>query len=325
MMDGNGMVSIGVRMGQLVVMCMSVMVGTTRVWADSQPGSVKTIVLIAGGPSHGFGSHEHRAGCLLLAKLLNDNVSEVHAIVSAGWPADEAVLNAAASIVIFCDGGSGHLALKHMDTLRSLMAKGVGFVCLHYAVEVPKDRAGQSFLDWVGGYFEANWSVNPHWLGRFEEFPNHPIARGVRPFAIRDEWYYHMRFRENMQGVVPILSALPPADTLKRKDGPHSNNPAVRAAVLERKEPQNVGWACERPDGGRGFGFTGGHFHWNWAQDDFRKVVLNGIVWTAHVEVPAGGVPSPTPTLDDLLANQDFQPKKGFDRASVQQLLDSWK
>ena len=36
-------------------------------------------------------------------------------------------------------------------------------------------------------------------------------------------------------------------------------------------------WAVERPDGGRGFGFTGGHFHDNWGNDDFRKVVLNAL------------------------------------------------
>jgi hypothetical protein len=51
-------------------------------------------------------------------------------------------------------------------------------------------------------------------------------------------------------------------------------------------------WAVERADGGRGFGFTGGHFHDNWANDDFRKVVLNASVWLTRAEVPAGGIQS---------------------------------
>ena len=38
------------------------------------------------------------------------------------------------------------------------------------------------------------------------------------------------------------------------------------------------------------FGFTGGHWHWNWADPNCRKLVLNAIVWVAHGEVPAGGV-----------------------------------
>lgn len=65
-------------------------------------------------------------------------------------------------------------------------------------------------------------------------------------------------------------------------------------------------WAYERPGGGRGFGFTGGHFHRNWADANFRKVVLNGLVWIAGAEVPAGGVESRLPP--DALA-QNLDPK----------------
>ena len=286
----------------------------------------KKIVLIAGPPSHGFGSHEHRAGCLLLAKALNENVPEAEAVVTTnGWPKAPSVLDDAATIVIFSDGGGGHPILPHLDQMGRLISQGVGLVCLHYAVEVPKGPAGQAFLDWIGGYFETHWSVNPHWTPRFNDLPKHPVTRGVRPFAIRDEWYYHMRFRSDRRGWTPILSDLPPAETLRRKDGAHSNNPHVRAAVLDRREPQVVAWAYERPAGARGFGFTGGHFHWNWAHDDFRKIVLNAIVWTAHIQVPPGGVRSKTPTLQELLANQDFPPPKRFNPKRIQQMIDRWK
>jgi hypothetical protein len=40
-----------------------------------------------------------------------------------------------------------------------------------------------------------------------------------------------MKFRDGMNGVVPILSDLPPKTTLGRQDGTHSGNPAVREAV----------------------------------------------------------------------------------------------
>jgi hypothetical protein len=113
-----------------------------------------------------------------------------------------------------------------------------------------------------------------------------------------------MRFQPEMKGVTPILSALPPESTLERPDGPHSNNPHVRKAVLENKELQHVMWVYERPDGGRGFGFTGGHSHSFWGNPDFLKVVLNAIVWTAGVEVPAEGVDAAV-TTDDLQANLD--------------------
>ena len=51
-------------------------------------------------------------------------------------------------------------------------------------------------------------------------------------------------------------------------------------------------WTVERPDGGRGFGFTGGHFHDNWSNDSFRKLILNTCLWLAKEEIPKDGVPS---------------------------------
>jgi hypothetical protein len=63
-------------------------------------------------------------------------------------------------------------------------------------------------------------------------------------------------------------------------------------------------WAVKRPDGGRGFGFTGGHFHDNWGNDDFRKVVLNALLWVAKGEVPPSGIESRI-SQKDLDANLD--------------------
>ena len=75
--------------------------------------------------------------------------------------------------------------------------------------------------------------MNPTWKAEFKKLPTHPITQGVAPFALYDEWYYHMRFPEGMTNVTAILSALPPASTLEREDGPHSGNAAVRAAVAD--------------------------------------------------------------------------------------------
>src|SRR5262245_30693510 len=131
-----------------------------------------------------------------------------------------------------------------------------------------------------------------------------------------------MRFREGMQGVTPILVALPPKESLSRPDGTHSGNPGVRQAVLEEKKPQVMAWAAERPGNGRGFGFTGGHDHWNWGDRNFRKLVLNAIVWCAHGDVPASGVESPTVTMKML--EQNMEPKNkpaNFDREKVREKL----
>jgi len=253
----------------------------------------KKILLLAGPPSHGPGEHEHRAGCLLLKSCL-DRVPGVSAVVySNGWPKDPAVFEGAATVVLYSDGGGGHPALQddRLEQLGALMKKGVGLVCIHYATEPTLEKGEQEFIDWIGGCFEIDRSVNPHWDANFKVLPQHPITRGVEPFTIKDEWYFNMRFREGMKGVHPILTAVAPQSTMSRKDGPHEANPEVVKAV-ERGEAQHVAWAAERPGGGRGFGFTGAQFHRNWGNPNFRKIVLNAIVWTAKMEVPASGIAS---------------------------------
>ncbi|MBI1930424.1 ThuA domain-containing protein [Candidatus Poribacteria bacterium] len=262
------------------------------------------IVMVAGRASHNRGAHEHVAGCSLLARLLNENMNGVEAVVHRGWPENPSAFENAAAIVVYSDGGGGHMLIPHLDQVAVLMERGVGLAVMHYAVEIPKGKPGDCLLQWIGGYFETHWSINPHWVAEFTSFPEHPVARGMKPFTLADEWYYHMRFREKMVGVTPLLSAVAPESTLQRPDGPHSGNPDVRRAVAN-KEPQHLAWCVEREDGGRGFGFTGGHFHNNWAIDELRKFMLNAIVWTAKVEVPEGGVFTPTPTQEELDAYLD--------------------
>ncbi len=260
----------------------------------------KKIVLIPGRDSHGPGEHEHLGGCLLLAKLLNDHVPGAEAVVTEqGWPKDTTILDDADAIIMYSDGGGGHMVLPHLEHIDRLMKKGVGLLNLHYAVEVPAGEAGDHFLKWIGGYFELHWSVNPFWTPRFDTLPAHPVTNGVQPFEARDEWYYHMRFTDDTAGLIPILKLLPPPSTLDRKDGAHEGNPHVRAAIA-RGEPQVMAWAYNRPDGGRGFGFTGAHMHDNWQIDGFRKLVINAIAWVAGIEVPAAGFDTPAPAQEEL-------------------------
>ena len=275
----------------------------------------KSVVLVAGKPSHGPGQHEHNAGVLLFKKCLEQSAGEAVAVttyLNSEWPSAE-VLGKADTILFYADGQTKHPALEgdHLQQLGKEMARGCGLVCVHYAVEPTLENGHNEFVEWLGGCFEIHYSVNPHWEANFKALPDHPVSRGVKPFGTLDEWYYHMRFRKGMQGVTPILTDLPPPDSLSRPDGHHSGNPEVRAAVLERKEPQHVAWASERENGGRAFGFTGGHFHQGWAHADQRKLLLNAILWTAKADVPASGVES-TVTEADLQANLDPKPGQGL-------------
>ena len=126
----------------------------------------------------------------------------------------------------------------------------------------------------------------------------------------------------HFDGASGAFTATPPDGTRHKEPSIRGGNPAVFA---RKGMPEIEAWARERPDGGRGFGFTGGHDHWNWAHDDFRKLVLNAIIWSAGVEVPEDGVPSRTPTLEDLEANQDFDPPEDFDRNRIKRMLAGFR
>ena len=201
------------------------------------------IVMIAGKPSHPRGEHEHRAGLLLFQKCLAGVPGITVEVCSNGWPADDSVLKGAAAVVIYSDGGSGHPALQddHLQQLGALMKQGVGFACIHYAVEPTMEKGQTELLDWLGGCFEINRSVNPVSVADFTKLPEHPITRGVKPFQQRDEWYFHLRFRDGMTGVTPILLAVPPASTMSRPDGPHGAIPACAPPFNAGSQRQSRG------------------------------------------------------------------------------------
>jgi type 1 glutamine amidotransferase len=262
------------------------------------------IVLVAGRPSHGPGDHEFNAGCKLLAKCLAEVPGVDPVFVAGGWPKDEAVFDGARTIVFFMDGGGGHPIIQkdHLEKIQKLTDKGVGLICLHYAVEVPKGAPGDKFLDWLGGYYESGFSTNPHWTAEITKIPDHPATRGVKPFAVKDEWYFNIRFRPEMKGVSPILAAKPDDNT--RKGVSASPRGPYQHIVDAKGREEILAWAVERPDGGRGFGFTGAHSHKNWGDPNFRKLVLNAILWSAKLDVPVEGLECKL-SDDDLKQNLD--------------------
>jgi hypothetical protein len=287
----------------------AVTLGTLAAAVARAASPKRKLVLLAGHPSHGPMEHEFNAGVLLLAKCLAD-VPDLHVShYRNGWPDSSKAFDGADGILIYADGGPGHPFIQddRLDVIDKLMQRGVGLMCAHYAVEVPKDRGGKEFERWIGGYYESLWSCNPMWTPHYRHLPDHPITRGVRPFAIRDEWYMTIRFRPGMKGVRSILSAKP-SDAVR--DGPYVYPRGPYWHVQAAKgRTETMMWAVERPDGGRGVGFTGGHFHRNWKDDNFRKVVLNALLWISHVEVPRAGVASAV-TDADLRANLDPKGKR---------------
>ena len=240
--------------------------------ADAAPAEgKKQIVFVHGKASHGYGGHAYGAAFRMLARILNENVPAVHAVVIQD-DQDLAPLETADAIVLGSDGG--RLVKTLGDRLEPLMKKGVGLACIHYAV-APLGPHEARLLAWIGGIYKQGYSRNPiHTAAVKPASPAHPICRGWKPFTVKDELYYRIWFGEGPRRATPMMTALLPPNKPKK---------------------ETVAWAIERADGGRGFGFTGAHYHANWRIDPFRTMVLNAILWVAKVEVPAGGVRSTVP------------------------------
>ena len=278
----------------------------------------RKLVLIAGSPSHPPGMHEFRAGTLLLAKRLSQVPRLTVERHDGGWVEDESTFDDADAVVIYSDGGRKHpLADAGRRALMgTLVGRGVGLGCMHYGVEVLRDAAGAEFKEWLGGFYEHEWSCNPIWTPSFERFPDHPVANGLRPFSAEDEWYFNMRFADGIEGdaaqrvdggvFTPVLVAAPSDET---RDGPYVHPKGPYAHIQARKgRDEALLWTFERSAGGRGFGFTGGHFHRNWQHDEYRKAVMNAICWLSGLRVPRLGVGSSTVTDREIEANLDPKP-----------------
>src|ERR1700754_145576 len=74
---------------------------------DAANGKRK-VLFLAGDPSHGYGAHDHLAGCMLLAKSLNESGLPIDATVyHYGWPKDAAAFDGVDCVVMYGDGGPG--------------------------------------------------------------------------------------------------------------------------------------------------------------------------------------------------------------------------
>ncbi len=278
----------------------------------------RKLVMIAGPVSHPPLMHEFRAGSILLQKRLDVVPGLKTVLITNGWPVkmvdgkkvdDNSVFEGADAVFIYSDGGGGHPGVQgnRLEVLGGLMKKGVGLGLAHYAVEVLTNKGGAEWKDWVGGHYEHQFSCNPIWEADYTSFPVHPVTRGVKPFKTRDEWYFNMRFRDGKQGVTDILVAKPSDAT---RNGPyvHPQGPYPHIQA-DKGRPETMMWAVERPDGGRGFGFTGGHFHLNWQNDQQRRLMLNALVWLSKLDVPKGGINSAPVSDEEAYSNLDA--KKG--------------
>ena len=240
------------------------------------------IALIGGTSTEAPGRHEYAAGIERLAALLQawsrgrgGRPLQVDRY-PGGWPDDERVLRHVRTLVLYADGEARH-PLRDAGRRRvfdELMRRGAGFVALHQASTVPADGDAIGLQAALGGARIGFHDRTTEHATLEPASAAHPVLRGVRPYAHRDEFYPTLRYAA--QGVLPVISA-----TL------HVQVREGRSVVEDLPERATVAWAYERPGGGRSFGYTGAHYAEAFDEPMLRRLLLNAMLWTADLEPPA--------------------------------------
>jgi trehalose utilization protein len=232
------------------------------------------VVLIVGSNYFKAGEHDYLAAARVLADLLKQTPNVVP-VVAADWPKKPETLQDAKAVLFLFDGAEKHGLVKQnrLADIQKLADSGTGLVFLHQTLDISKDL-GDRFRGLSGAAWEKSYSQRAHWITTFDKFPAHPIFNGVKPFKIDDGWLFKLRFAKEEAQISPLLRTVSP----KAKDKP---------GPLE----DVVAWTYERPQQGRSFSFTGAHLHGSFAEEGYRRFLVNGILWAAKVEIPEAGAP----------------------------------
>ncbi len=226
--------------------------------------SATKIMLVGTQPDHPWATHMYLHECRMLAQCLRLTPG-VEAVVVEDWPRDPLALQRVTSLVYYSrPAGDIVLSQGHRAQFEKLMDEGTGFVAIHWATDADPQR-GADYLNVLGGWFNFAHSGLKITTGPLRQLnQDHPICRGWKEYPLHDEIYLNLKFHQQARPLVTI-----------EVDG----------------KDQTVAWTFERPGPhpGRSFGTTLGHFHENFEIEAFRRFLVNGILWTAKVDVPPHG------------------------------------
>lgn len=240
--------------------------------AESKAARPKRVLLIGQGPDgHPWNSHEYMAGLRILASCLQSVKGVQVIIVNADepWKKGPELLDGADGAVVFVSQGGRWLQKdkRRLAAFRRLAKRGGGLVALHWGMGARLAKDIPAFVELFGcmhGGPDRKYKV----VTVQTEIVNskHPIVRGVKPVKLKEEFYYKLKLRKSGGKLTPLIRV--PIDG----------------------ETHNVAYAWNRPDGGRSFGFSGGHFHANWKHEPYRRLMTQATLWTVNVPIPSLGL-----------------------------------
>jgi len=235
-------------------------------WGEEKP--IRLLIVGQKPDGHPPTTHEFMAGGQVLATLLKPYPQIQTTVVDATdpWPEGPGLIDGCDAIAMFVSQGAQwmQIDLQRHAALRRLAARGGAICALHWSVGAKEAKYIQGQLDLLGGTRggeQRKYQKLEVTLHRVA--PAHPILNGLTDFKAYDEFYYSL---DKSPGIQPLLTA--------QIDG----------------QDEMVAWAWERKDGGRSFGFSALHYHSNWQLPEYRRFILQGVLWSVKQPVPAEGV-----------------------------------
>jgi type 1 glutamine amidotransferase len=233
---------------------------------------VKRVLLLGQSPDgHPWATHEYMAGMRILAQCLQGVGGLQTIIVNADepWKDGPELIDGADGVVLFVSQGAKwvHQVPARLAALKRLAERGGGFVGWHWGIGCQEARYIDEYLKLLGGCHggpDRKYKVLDATIEIAD--PRHPVVRGVRPVEVHEEFYYRLKFVKPADGLTPLIRA--PIDG----------------------EKHTVAWAWERPDGGRSFGFSGGHFHRNLELEPYRRLMTQAVLWSLQLPAPEKGL-----------------------------------
>jgi type 1 glutamine amidotransferase len=251
---------------KMAAVLLASVLATTVSAAESGPR--RLLIVGQGTDGHPPGTHEFMAGAHVLAELLKVHTNVHSTVVKADepWPEGPELIDKADGIVMLVTQGAQWMQVEPQRhaALKRLAARGGAIVALHWSVGAKDANYIQGQLDLLGatrGGPQRKYVVLSTELKRV--VPRHSILTGVGDIKVHDEIYYAL---DRVPGIQPLFTA--------RIDG----------------KDEMAAWSWERSDHGRSFGFVGLHFHSNWQLPDYRRFVVQGVLWSLNLPIPEKGV-----------------------------------
>lgn len=211
------------------------------------------------------------AGIRLIARFLNE-LGKFQVIVEQAdspWNDGPELLDGADGVVLFLTEGAKWVSeeKERLAALERLAKHGGGLCVLHWGMGTREATPVADFVSLFGGCHGG--PDRKYKVGDFQLVPSvtpHPILSGIKPFEVHDELYYALTFPAQRRGHTALINA----------------------HIIE--DDHTVAWAWQREDAGRSFGFTGLHFHKNWERIEYRRLIVQGILWTLKEAIPTEGL-----------------------------------